>query len=121
MQIAHKLALWTAILGLVAATSLFAAPSKMSSSKRLHQAGALTPDARGGSSLDSQGGPDAFGYRYVDNQGGDTATYSWVELRGDPAATWLDFTNNPDDNVTIVPLTFDFPIYGLSITLKKNS
>ena len=114
MQIAHKLALWTAILGLVAATSLFAAPSKISTSKHPRQAVTLRPDARGGSSLDSQGGPDAFGYRYVDNQGGDTATYSWVELRGDPAATWLDFSSNPDDNVTIVPLTFDFPIYGLS-------
>jgi subtilisin-like proprotein convertase family protein len=114
LRIAHKLALWTAILGMVTATSLFAAPSKISTSKHPRQAVTLRPDARAGHSLDNQGGPDAFGYHYVDNQGGDTATYAWIELRGDPAAAWLDFSSNPDDNVTIVPLTFDFPLYGLS-------
>jgi subtilisin-like proprotein convertase family protein len=114
LRIAHKLALWTAILGMVTATSLFAAPSKISTSKHPRQAVTSRPDARGGHSLDNQGGPDAFGYHYVDNQGGDTATYSWIELRGDPAATWLDFSNNPDDNVMTFLLWFNFPMYGLA-------
>jgi len=71
-------------------------------------------DARGErpGNVDHQGGPDGFGYRYVDNQTGDTATYSWIELRGDIGATWLDFTQNPDDDAAVVHLDFFFPIYG---------
>ncbi|HEY3296712.1 MAG TPA: carboxypeptidase regulatory-like domain-containing protein [bacterium] len=66
--------------------------------------------------LDNQGGPDAFGYMFVDNQGGDTATYSWIELRGDDNATWLnaaDFTS-VDDGMTNAPVEigFNFPFYG---------
>jgi hypothetical protein len=38
--------------------------------------------------LDERGGPDNFGYSYVDNLGGDTATYSWIELEGDVNAVW---------------------------------
>ena len=114
LKVASKLLLWTAIIGLVSATGLLAAPSKKSVLKKPGEAATVQPAPRAGHSLDSQGGPDAFGYRYVDNQGADTATYSWIELRGDAAATWLDFTDNPDDNVTIVPLTFDFPMYGLA-------
>ena len=37
--------------------------------------------------VDNQGGPDGFGYVFVDNQAGDTATYSWVELQGVPGPT----------------------------------
>ncbi|MDD5088174.1 MAG: carboxypeptidase regulatory-like domain-containing protein [bacterium] len=71
-------------------------------------------DARGErpGTVDYQGGPDGFGYRYVDNQSGDTATYSWIELRGDPGATWLDFLQNPDDATAAVHLNFMFPLYG---------
>ena len=45
--------------------------------------------------LDNQGGPDAFGYFYMDNVAPDTATYDWIELRGDPEAIWFNgFTSN---------------------------
>jgi subtilisin-like proprotein convertase family protein len=102
------------MIGLVAATSLYAAPSKTTTLKQPGQAATVPVGARAGHSLDSQGGPDGFGYHYVDNQGGDTATYAWIELRGDPAASWLDFSNNPDDNVMTFPLSFNFPMYGLA-------
>ncbi|HEY3296554.1 MAG TPA: carboxypeptidase regulatory-like domain-containing protein [bacterium] len=74
--------------------------------------------------LDNQGGPDDFGYIYVDNQGGDTTAYDWVELRGDDNATWVNFTGSHDDAVvTNVPLGLTFPFYGTnytSVTVSSN-
>jgi subtilisin-like proprotein convertase family protein len=63
--------------------------------------------------LDERGGPDNFGYNYVDNLDGDTATYSWIELEGDANAVWPNF-DSPDDAGVIVPLSFYFPFYGAS-------
>lgn len=72
----------------------------------------LEVERRGPESIDAVGGPDAYGYYYVDNQNGDTTTYSWIELRGDNQATWINF-DNADDGTAPVPLTFSFPYYGL--------
>jgi subtilisin-like proprotein convertase family protein len=113
LKITSKFVIGAVALGLVCAASLLAAQVKSKVAGKVAKTAAMSTPARGGNHLDNQGGPDGFGYRYVDNQGGDTATYSWIELRGDPSAAWLDFTNNPDDNVSIVPLNFDFPIYGM--------
>jgi subtilisin-like proprotein convertase family protein len=66
----------------------------------------------GRGSLDNQGGPDGFAYRYVDNQGGDSVVYNWIELRGDNSATWLNYSENADDAVLPAPIGFDFPFYG---------
>jgi subtilisin-like proprotein convertase family protein len=66
----------------------------------------------GGDCLDNHGGPDGYGYVYADNQGIDTVTYDWVELRGDATAHWLDFSNNPDDLVLPVTPGFVFGFYG---------
>ncbi|MBU0509274.1 hypothetical protein KKH27_10605 [bacterium] len=80
---------------------------------------------RPGGSVDNAGGPDAFGYRYVDNVAPDTATYNWIELKGDPSATWLPSTafssmdaavNNAD-----LPIGFTFPFYGGSYTIFRVS
>jgi len=59
--------------------------------------------------LDAQGGPDGFGYRYVDNTGGDTATYTWIELCGDGGAT-----DGPtgDDASMLATIGWNFPFYG---------
>lgn len=67
----------------------------------------------GRNGLDATGGPDAFGYRFVDNQGGDTATFSWTELCGDPNAT-----DGPsgDDNAALISWGWNFPYYGLTYT-----
>lgn len=66
--------------------------------------------------LDNQGGPDGFDYFFMDNVAPDTATYSWIELRGDSLATWMPgsaFTS-PDDGYSRqkVPIGFAFPFYG---------
>ncbi len=66
--------------------------------------------------IDNQGGPDGFGYRFVDNQGGDTATYNWIELSGDPQATWTTWTGSHDDAVQVIALGMTFPFYGSTYT-----
>lgn len=79
---------------------------------------------RGGrfDALDETGGPDGFGYLYVTNQDGDTASYNWIELRGDPQATWVNFPTS-DDDVFEIPLGLNFPFYGDTydaLTLSTN-
>ncbi|MCL4305798.1 carboxypeptidase regulatory-like domain-containing protein [bacterium] len=69
-------------------------------------------ERRGNESIDAVGGPDGYGYYYVDNQSGDTASYNWLELRGDPLATWVNFSS-ADDASEYVPLAFPFPFYGI--------
>lgn len=67
---------------------------------------------RGHETIDAVGGPDGYGYFYVDNQNGDTTSYNWIELRGDALATWVDFETADDDNA-FIPLSFGFPYYGI--------
>jgi hypothetical protein len=67
--------------------------------------------------LDNQGGPDVFCYVFGDNVPPDTASYEWIELRGDPSATWLGglrHFNNIDDGYSRQKLYigFSFPFYG---------
>lgn len=112
MKLTSKLTLWTIIVVLVVASGLFAAPNKITKEAARVDAGIASVRLQNSNRLDNQGGPDGFGYHYVDNQSGDTATYAWIELRGDAGATWLDFSENPDDDVLPVPLTFAFPFYG---------
>jgi subtilisin-like proprotein convertase family protein len=72
--------------------------------------------------IDAVGGPDGYGYYYMDNQNGDTTTYSWIELRGDNQATWINFENG-DDDAFMIPLSFEFPYYGLhyrSVSVSTN-
>jgi subtilisin-like proprotein convertase family protein len=108
-----KFLLWT-VIGLFAVSVAVAAPSKKSPAKKFKtNETTAVRESRAGDRLDNVGGPDGFGYLYVDNQNGDTATYSWIELRGNAQAAWLDFSSNPDDMVLPVHLSFNFPIYGL--------
>ncbi len=66
--------------------------------------------------LDDVGGPDGYGYRWVDNLGGDTATFAWVDIVGAPGAVDIGPLHNQDDAVTAVPLSFTFPFYGVGRT-----
>lgn len=72
-------------------------------------------ERRNHEAIDATGGPDGYGYYFVDNQNGDSTTYSWIELRGDDQATWVDF-EDADDGTASIPLTFYFPFYGVNHT-----
>ncbi len=76
---------------------------------------AISPGTRGESNgLDATGGPDAFGYRWVDNQGGDTATFAWEE--SDANWTELVAINGADDQATLISWGSAFPFYGGTYT-----
>jgi hypothetical protein len=70
-------------------------------------------DQQSGNPLDNTGGPDAFGYRYVDSVSPDTATYNWIELCGEPGAT-----DGPtgDDASLSASWGWNFPFYGSTYT-----
>ncbi len=72
-----------------------------------------------GDGLDNVGGPNAFGYRWVDNQAGDTATFSWIQLDGDPGATSLTTINNNDDAARPCTLSWSFPFYAGSYNIIR--
>ncbi|MCU0607355.1 MAG: DUF1565 domain-containing protein [Candidatus Edwardsbacteria bacterium] len=59
------------------------------------------------------GGPDAYGYRYVDNDG-DSAAYRWVDTIG---GTWTAVGGLGDDNVVgPFDLGFQFPYYWYRVS-----
>ncbi len=81
--------------------------------------GLMEDDSRAGDGrdhLDNVGGPDGFGYRWVDNLAGDTATYAWEDIVGAPGAVNLTAIGNTDDLATPVTLSFNFPFYGVNRT-----
>jgi hypothetical protein len=64
-------------------------------------------------SLDNYGGPDSYGYRFYDSVSPDTATYSWIELRGDGGTTWCSGYSSADDGYSRkYGFGFSFPFYG---------
>jgi subtilisin-like proprotein convertase family protein len=124
LKIAHGILFVALIAGLVWASVGLLAASPAGTAKEVKvlpvKGGKAAP--RSGA-LDNQGGPDSYGYRYVDNVSPDTATYQWIELRGDPQTEWLDFSSEPDDGVLHTAIGFDFPFYGVlydSVVVSTN-
>lgn len=61
--------------------------------------------------LDS-GGPDAFGYRWDDNDGGGTVPYQWIDITG----IGVQVTGLADDNsVGLFDIGFQFPYYWYTV------
>ena len=58
------------------------------------------------------GGPDAFGYRWVDSNDPAGPTYAWVDI----AATGTAVTLTDDSTTPAIPLPFAFPYYGVDKT-----
>ncbi len=60
------------------------------------------------------GGPDAFGYRWLDSDEPGGPAFAWVDITG--VGTELVFG---DDDYAEVPLPFPFPFYGVEQTMIK--
>jgi hypothetical protein len=68
---------------------------------------------------DGRGGPDAFGYVWIDSDEPGGPQYNWVEIRsvGTQITTW---TGSSDDGHATVPLPFAFPFYGTTWATSVN-
>lgn len=76
-------------------------------------------DRDGQSPLDAQGGPDAFGYRWIDSDEPGGPTYSWVEINAIGVNTGI----SGDDQVFATALPFTFSFYGIdynSVNISSN-
>lgn len=82
----------------------------------LYDSGRLESPREPGERLDGVGGPDCFGYRWVDNQNGDTATFDFIDIVGMPGTVELTNLARADDAAQAVNLSFSFPFYGVNRT-----
>ncbi len=73
---------------------------------------------RGSEVTDRSGGPDAFGYRWIDSDSAGGPAFNWNDISGTgtPVTVW---TGNKDDGIAIVALPFSFPYYGVSYPKLK--
>ncbi|MEK9137179.1 MAG: hypothetical protein AAB393_08655, partial [Bacteroidota bacterium] len=65
--------------------------------------------------VDGQGGPDAFGYRWIDSDEPGGPAYNWFNIAGigTPITGW---TPSADDGIVNIPLPWGFSFYGSSYT-----
>ena len=66
---------------------------------------------------DSSGGPDAFGYHWIDSDSPGGPLFNWVDITS--VGTAITFTD-PDDGNTAVPFPFSFSYYGTSFSGSIN-
>ena len=66
------------------------------------------PDPRPG--VLGSGGPDVFGYRWIDSDDPGGPAFDWVDITG--IGTPVPFTSGDDNNVQGIPIGFNFPFYG---------
>lgn len=56
------------------------------------------------------GGPDVYGYRWVDSDDPGGPAFDWVDITA--LGTPVPFTSGDDNNVQNIPIGFNFPFYG---------
>ena len=68
---------------------------------------------------DSSGGPDSFGYRWIDSDSPGGPAFSWVDIStaGTPITTW---NGTSDDGYATVPFPFPFRFYGTTFSGTIN-
>ena len=72
---------------------------------------------RKGMSIEGQGGPDIFGYRWIDSDDPNGPQYQWTDITANPSAVQItSWTGTLDDGYTTVPLGMTFPFYGNNYT-----
>ncbi|MDK9699861.1 MAG: T9SS type A sorting domain-containing protein [bacterium] len=65
--------------------------------------------------IDASGGPDAFGYRWIDNNNEPTGpTYNWVDIS--TSGTAITFASTDDGISAPITIGFGFPFYGTNRT-----
>ncbi len=62
--------------------------------------------------LDSTGGPDTFGYTWIDSEEAGGPTYSWVDITATGTEIAAADELDDDDRVGPYPIGFLFPFYG---------
>lgn len=79
------------------------------------------PDTDHGMSPNGHGGPDAFGYSWIDSDDPGGPIYNWSDIKGvgTQITTWTGGT--PDDGYATIPLPFTFTFYGNSYTSANAS
>ncbi len=77
-----------------------------------------SPKETGGISIEGQGGPDAFGYRWIDSFEPNGPQYVWTDITTNPNAVNItnNFSPNKDDGYQTIPLGITFPFYGTDYT-----
>ncbi len=56
------------------------------------------------------GGPDRFGYRWIDSDEPGGPIFDWVDIRS--VGTTVPGLDGDDENIGPIPIGFDFPFYG---------
>ena len=75
------------------------------------EAGKNAPETPGAAVERGRGGPDAFGYSWIDSNEPGGPTFAWVDIAATGTAVSLG-----DDAAVSVPLPFAFPYYGTNRT-----
>jgi hypothetical protein len=73
----------------------------------------------GPAQVDSSGGPDTFGYRWIDSDSPGGPVFNWFNIDTTGRGTAITFSSLDDGN-TSVPLSIPIPFYGNSYSTSLN-
>ena len=78
----------------------------------LRKGGEIEAHRESGAWVQAVGGPDAFGYTFIDSSEGGGPTFSWIDI----SATGTAVALGDDETAGPIPLGFTFPMYGAAFT-----
>jgi hypothetical protein len=79
------------------------------------RAASLVGESGSGSFVTGMGGPDAFGYWWIDSDSAGGPTYQWVDITTKPGAVEVTSRLGDDNNCGPYPIGFDFPYYWYTV------